>query len=130
MKENNKNWKERWRESRSGFAVKYGTSWTYPEEINFIEETIKEERERWEEKRTQYVDYIVDVDTMGNELSKPKRLKASEVIKSEQKRILEKIEEKIKIHKEIIATHSSLPIDWHEGNIKGLEDIKEIIKNQ
>jgi len=53
---------------------------------------------------------------------------SEEMVKEERKVLLEKIEEKIKIHKEIIATHSSLPIDWHEGNIKGLEDIKEIIK--
>jgi len=96
-KENNKDWRERFDERFKRALYASCQCWVDADkEIkDFIEETIKEERERWEEKRTQYVDYIVDVDTMGNELSKPKRLKASEVIKSEQKRILEKIDDAI-----------------------------------
>lgn len=40
-----------------------------------------------------------------------------------------KVEKKKQIHKEIIRTHESLPKEWHEGNIKGLEDISTIINS-
>ena len=80
-----------------------------------IIEVLKEEKKKWE---------------INKEIGLSEVLAFEAGQKEERKVLLEKIEEKIKIHKEIIATHSSLPIDWHEGNIKALEDIKEIIKNQ
>lgn len=46
----------------------------------------------------------------------------------EAEKLTEYLENKIKVHKHIIESHTVAPFDWHEGNIKAFTEVLEFLQ--